>query len=164
MKLKVAISTIFILFSVTAQSAITASFDRRQTMDDTQDIPHAEIYSITGADQTTVPSMIADEIGKRIRQNYYRRYTDVYSFGRHASSLDEAKADLAFASGSFEGLDSNSLSAIDSWASEHNASSVVLLTLEISQMGGTGLERIYLFIPNGAAQSALAVRKFWYAE
>jgi len=58
------------------------------------DIEAAEIYAISGRSSRTSPAAIFDEVGKRIRQDYYRRSYEVDGYSPVASTPEAAVQEL----------------------------------------------------------------------
>ncbi len=145
-------------FATQADAALRASLTQQ-----TPEFASAEIFAISGRTARTPAEDIFTEVGKRVRQAYYRNYYEVEGYSPVASTPEEAIQELLAAKGEWGGLSTDDETSLRTWIREHRVSHAQIVGLTTNYMSGTGIEDLYYFLSE-TEDVVLVIRAFWYAE
>ncbi len=149
----------FLVFTDFAQAAVKASY-----LSAFDGILVADLYTLSGATAQTTGKEVADEIGKRIRQSYYKDGYRVDGYGGEQVTVLEAYKYLSEKKGEFLGLTHLESDVLKAWVEKNQVEYVEAAGVSTNYHGGTGLEDLYIFVPKMPATEVLVIRAFWYAE
>ena len=151
-----ALATLF-TFSPAADAAVRARLTQASV-----DVKAAEVYAITGRTTRTTADAIFTEIGKRVRQAYYRDSYEVDAYSPVSITPDAAVRELLSAKGEWEGLSANDEANLRAWIRTHQVTEAQIVGLTTNYMAGTGMEDLYYFLSE-TEDVVLVIRAFWYA-
>ncbi|MBN8541291.1 MAG: hypothetical protein J0L82_12940 [Deltaproteobacteria bacterium] len=147
------------LYVDTASAAV-----RARATGELNKIENAEVFTLVGVTPSTIADEVVAEIGKRVRQSYYRMGYEVR--GYNGGWVDQAQALLALKEpkGEFRGISTEGEAELLQWIADKDVDRIEAVSLETNYHGGTGLEDVYIFVPKMPATEVLVIRAFWYAE
>ncbi len=141
-----------------AEAALRASLTQQGP-----DIEAAETYAISGRSSRTSATAIFDEVGKRIRQSYYRNSYEVDGYSPVTSTPEAAVQELLVTKGEWSGLNAQDEATLRAWIRDHRVQEAQIVGLSTNYMSGTGVEDLYYFLSE-TEDVVLVIRAFWYAE
>ena len=147
------------MFVETASAAV-----RARATDELAKIQNAEIYTLVGVTSTTTADEVVAELGKRVRQSYYRMGYQVRGYAGGWVDQAQALSALKESKGEFGGISAEGEAELLQWIADKKVDRIEAVSLETNYHGGTGLEDVYIFVPQMPATEALVIRAFWYAE
>lgn len=148
-----------VLFVETSSGAV-----RARATDELSKIENAEIFTLVGVTPATTADEVIVEIGKRVRQSYYRMGYQVRGYDGGWVDQAQALAALKEPKGEFGGISGEGEAELLQWISDKKVDRIEAVSLETNYHGGTGLEDVYIFVPKMPATEVLVIRAFWYAE
>jgi hypothetical protein len=104
-----------------------------------------------------------DEVGKRIRQSYYRNSYEVDGYSPVTSTPEAAVQELLVTKGEWSGLNAQDEATLRAWIRDHRVQEAQIVGLSTNSMSGTGVEDLYYFLSE-TEDVVLVIRAFWYAE
>lgn len=150
--------SLFVFAGSQAEAALRASLTQQGP-----DIEAAELYAISGRSSRTSATAIFAEVGKRIRQDYYRRSYEVDGYSPVTSTPQVAVQELLASKGEWGGMSADDEAALQAWIRDHRVQEAQIVGLSTNYMSGTVLEDLYYFLSE-TEDVVLVIRAFWYAE
>lgn len=148
------LSLLFVSVSASAAVRVDRTWD--------SDVANAEFYRLSSTSKQLTDEQAISAIGKKIRQGEYRKGLRIDGFITVESDLETSIIDLRESTQEFRALNDRDVDLIRGFAAKNNARTY-LIDLVTNYHGGTGMERIYVYLSQ-SKNLALVVRKFWYAE
>lgn len=127
-------------------------------------IKGASVFQLADDTANLSPLEKAEIIGKQLRREYYKKSYQVGAYSFKEVHFETAKEALMTSEGEFKALSRNEINKLDAWFENHSVEAVIQMQLEVSYMGGTGLEDNYIFIPTESYEPVLVINRFYYAE
>lgn len=155
MKIALIILPLFLSLNLFAQTSET---------DKKTGIKGSSVFQLADNTAKLSPLEKAEIIGKQLRREYYKKNYQVGAYNYKEVHFETAKEALLTSEGEFKALNRKEINKLDVWFENHSVESVVQMQLEVSYMGGLGLEENYIFIPTESYKPVLVINRFYYSE
>ncbi len=126
-------------------------------------IPGSDVYYYTNETKNRKDIEFAEAIGKNIRRSYYQRGYSV-SHSYKEVDFDTMINLLETSEGEFRKLNEDEIAEVYSWYEDKHVTKIYMMNLVTDYMSGTGLEQVFILIPDVKDEGALAITRFYYAE
>lgn len=127
-------------------------------------IPNAEVYYYTNETKNRKNIEFAEAIGKNIRRSYYQKGYSIESHSYQEVGFDTMISFLEKSEGEFRKLRDDQIAEVYSWYEDKHVAKIYMMNLDTQYMSGTGLEQVFILIPDVKDEGVLAITRFFYAE
>lgn len=127
-------------------------------------IPNATIYSYSNSVEMRKDIEFAEAVGKNIRREYYQNGYKVESYSYQEIDFDSMIDLLETSEGEFKKLSEDEVAEVYSWYEDKRVVKIYMMRLQTEYHSGTGLEQVFILIPEVKYESTMAISRFYYSE